>query len=134
MRAPLPGVEIRLLPSSHPVQRADRTSVARGVFATRAFPATEGGIWVGDYVGHVREEHTLDGIVSRYVMEIPAGPGEARKENGRVAAIDARDVGNETRFINAYVNVAAEPNVVFRTELRRFTRSPDGAGEFVMVR
>ena len=72
--------------------------------------------------------------MSKFVFEIAAGPIEFDKKKARKLAIDAKEFGNETRFINSYKNIAAKPNVAFREDLRRPDVGPDGAGEFVMVR
>lgn len=76
---------------------------SRGLFARCALPI---GTWIGDFTGVVKPQ--MSGDESRYLLEVFCDPS-----TGIRLDVDAQRYGNETRFINDYKGVAAEPNVAF---------------------
>jgi hypothetical protein len=96
---PVPdNLRIEILDPKHPAYR-DKNS--RGVFCSK--PIREGEI-LGEYTGLLRSEKETS-YTSQYVMT-----------HAQDLFIDAKNYGNETRFINDYRGIAPGPNVRFTSK------------------
>ena len=84
------GVEVRVLPKGHILEGQ------KGLFATKAFSQYD---VIGDYTGVIRNKDSPDSD-NRYLFNLVDD-----------LVIDARDYGNELRFINSNMNISDEPNV-----------------------
>jgi hypothetical protein len=90
------GVEIRRLPKGHPL------AGEFGLFAAKCFSRFD---IVGEYTGKI----VGDQIGGHYVAVLED------KDYNDSLGIDAEKTGNEMRFINSYLNVDFEPNVIMKT-------------------
>jgi len=86
----LDGIEVRVLPKGHIL------AGQKGTFATKDFSQYD---VIGDYTGIIRKFKSADSD-NRYLFNLVDD-----------LAIDARDYGNELRFINSNMNISEEPNV-----------------------
>ena len=109
----MPGVSIRPVPPDHPCYG---TGFARGLFATKTFQpyhtiGTYAGV-IGDAegTGTQKAQRPQEGQFA-IDLDIAQSMGSAIK-----IEIDAKYVGNETRFINDYRGIALRPNVEFCTK------------------
>ena len=89
------GVEVRVLPDGHVLHNE------YGLFTTQRFERFD---VIGEYTGCIVGAETDGG---RYVAILEDKP--------QSLCIDANDCGNETRFINSYLNISAFPNVEMKT-------------------
>ena len=106
------GVEIRIVPSTHPCGGPREVAHNRGLYATSAFKA---GDAMGEYAGCIQspdEGASSRGQHGQYAIALDTSKGFGRPVS---LELDARNVGNETRFINDYRGVAPQPNVRFST-------------------
>ena len=92
----LRGLEVRDLPEGHFLHGE------KGLFATIPFKMFD---VIGEYCGKI-VDNTVQG---HYVAVLEEKPIEES------LGIDAEHIGNEMRFINSYLNVAPEANVLMRT-------------------
>ena len=90
------GVEVRKLPKGHPL------AGEFGLFAAKRFSRFD---IVGEYTGKI----VGDQIGGHYVAVLED------KDYNDSLGIDAEKTGNEMRFINSYLNVDFEANVVMKT-------------------
>lgn len=90
------GVEIRRLPKGHPL------AGEFGLFAAKRFSKFD---IVGEYTGKI----VANNIGGHYVAVLED------KAYDDSLGIDAQKTGNEMRFINSYLNVDFEANVVMKT-------------------
>ena len=84
------GIEVRILPSSHLL------SGQKGVFATKKFSKYN---IIGEYTGLINFKKNIK-QTNLYLFNL----------NNDVI-IDAKDFGNELRFINSYLNIRDSPNL-----------------------
>jgi hypothetical protein len=85
------GIEVRILPSSHLL------SGQKGVFATKQFKQYD---VIGEYTGIIREnEHCEENNL--YIFDLVDE-----------IVIDGQDCSNELKYVNSYINLADEPNLV----------------------
>eukprot|EP00899_Mesostigma_viride_P014997 jgi/Mesvir1/23499/Mv22341-RA.1 len=128
----LKGVEIRPLPTDHPIfagkqaagaptgrdaaagSRAGsgasserKQQVQHGLYATRNWGKAKK---VGNYTGTMRAGHSMAN--SQYVFELKV-PDQREAGKEVLLMIDAKNYGNELRFMNDYRNIAARANVRF---------------------
>ena len=84
------GVEVRVLPKGHIL------AGQKGLFATKVFSQYD---IIGEYTGIIREysETTQN---NRYLFTLIDD-----------LVIDAKDHGNELRFVNSHINISSEPNL-----------------------
>jgi hypothetical protein len=87
----LDGIEVRVLSSSHLL------SGQKGVFATKKFEKYD---VVGEYTGVI--------IPNEYIQENNLYAFHLTDE----IVIDAKDSSNELKYVNSYLNLADEPNLV----------------------
>ena len=84
------GVEVRVLPKGHLLEGQ------KGLFATKAFSQYD---IIGEYTGVIQKHKEADPD-NRYLFNFIDD-----------LVIDARDCGNELRFVNSNMNISEEPNV-----------------------
>jgi hypothetical protein len=108
------GVEIREVTSTHPCGGRKNGHFNRGLFATTAFKP---GDVLGTYAGSIQSaggDGGSRGQRGQYAITLDTSRGFGRPV---ALELDARDVGNESRFINDYRGTSADPapNVRFTT-------------------
>ena len=104
------GVEIRTLPADHP--SCTLAQYNRGLFATQVFKR---GHCLGQYAGCIqspRTSRTVRPTMGQYAIHLDLAEGLSYSLE---LELDAKDIGNEARFINDFRGVAARPNVLFKT-------------------
>jgi len=110
------GVEIRPVPGAHPLYGS---KFACALYATKTFHT---GHTLGAYAGCIGESPSPD--PPRVRRGAPCHEGQftinldMAQSMGRAMSmeIDAKLVGNESRFINDYRGIAPQPNVEFCTK------------------
>lgn len=108
----IPGVIVCDLPPGHPLHARGE----QGLFASKEFePFDIIGSYTGTYVNADVRGFPNSQLVSsgHYLaqLEMPYSKDGKRVQLG----INAESCGNETRFINSYLNIAAAPNAVMKT-------------------
>jgi hypothetical protein len=85
------GIEVRVLQPPHIL------AGEKGVYATKEFTQYD---CIGEYTGVVKTDDDLpdNGIYSFHLK--------------KDVSIDATESGNELRYINSYLNIAKEPNII----------------------
>ena len=129
------GVAIRQVDEDHPLKTS---AYNRGLFATKKFKR---GHRLGSYAGVIRSagqasaRQQADGAYDIHLDTSKLGCWS------RDLVLDAKDIGNECRFINDYRGIATECNVEFRTVadptvgiwVDVIVKRPIAAGEEILV-
>lgn len=91
------GVVVQVVPEGHFLFGKNQ----KGLYATKAMKEFD---IVGEYCGEV----SVDKASGEYLAAIDAKRFDK-------CGIDAERIGNETRYINSYLNIASQPNLLMRT-------------------